>query len=236
MAYCQYYDAPSGREFCLSFGVATAQRRIMIIPPLFDEMNRMRRVIVSAMRHLERFGIASFLPDLPGCNESIADLTTHSLSTWKLAMASAANRGNSTHIASLRGGALIDETHSDLPHWRFVPAKSETLLKAMLRTRVAGDKEAGLITTSASLLKQAEHSPIELGGNWLGPQMIAELSVTEAEQLHDLRVVTLGDGPNAVTGSALWLRAEPQDDANFAVAIADDLAQWTLHRTAQCAR
>jgi hypothetical protein len=231
MAYCEYYVAQSGREFCLSFGAVTAERRIMIIPPLFDEMNRMRRVIVSAMRSLELLGIGSFLPDLPGCNESIAELSAHSLSTWKLAMASAAQTGKATHIASLRGGALIDDALPDLPHWRFTPAKGESLLKAMLRTRVAGDKEAGLITTSAILLKQAELTPIELAGNWLGPQMIAELGVTEAEPMNDIRVVALGDGPDAIIGSALWLRAEPQDDANFANAIANDLAHWS----AQCA-
>jgi len=34
-----------------------------------------------------------------------------------------------------------------------------------------------------------------------------------------------GQGEGAITGSALWLRAEPGEDAAMAQAIADDLAE-----------
>ena len=44
--------------------------RLLIIPALFDEGNRLRRLTLEVMRRLSANGIASFLPDLPGTNES----------------------------------------------------------------------------------------------------------------------------------------------------------------------
>ena len=59
------------REYCLSFGAADAKRTILILPPLFDEMNRhlqgdrRRRSACWCCLHL-----LTLLPDLPGCNET----------------------------------------------------------------------------------------------------------------------------------------------------------------------
>jgi hypothetical protein len=44
--------------------------RLLIVPALFDEGNRMRRLTVEVMRRLAASGIASVLPDLPGLQES----------------------------------------------------------------------------------------------------------------------------------------------------------------------
>ena len=44
---------------------------IMILPSLFEEANRMRRILVEVMRGLVASGLASALPDLPGTNESL---------------------------------------------------------------------------------------------------------------------------------------------------------------------
>lgn len=227
MALSQYYNAPTGRELCLGFGDPAASRRIMVIPPLFDEMNRMRRILVSAMRYLDSDSIASFIPDLPGCNESLADLAQQSLPGWRDVLTCAAQAFAATHIVSVRGGALIDDGTPELPRWRLAPVKGESLLKAMLRTRIAGDKEAGLTTSIADLLQQARQHPIELAGNWLGPDMVAELERAEPSTFGLIRTVSLGEGPDAIPGSAYWLRAEPHYDADFAQAIAADIGQWS---------
>ncbi len=227
MAYCQSYAIGDTTEYCLSVGAATATRRILIIPPLFDEMNRMRRVLVSAMRLLAAQDIASVMPDLPGCNESQSLLSDQNLSTWRNALSKAAIAAAATHIASIRGGALIDDICVGAPHWRLSPAKGETLLRAMLRTRVAGDKESGLSTTSEALIARAQTENIELAGNILGPQLVADLAITLPAQIKDVQLRTLGDGPDMIAGKALWLRAEPQDDAEFAAAIAADIALWS---------
>jgi hypothetical protein len=208
-------------EYCLSLG-SGADRRILIVPPLFDEMNRMRHVLVSAMRNLAERGVGSMLIDLPGCNESNAQLAKQDLESWRGAVAACAAQLGATHSASLRGGALIDGV-AHIPHWRLAAAKGASLLKIMVRTRIAGEKEAGRVLTEAALL--AEPGPTELAGNMLGPTMIAQLGSAEPLAVRNLTQRTLG---TEVAGSPLWLRAEPQDDPAFAAAIAEDLDRWSV--------
>ena len=85
------------------------KRQILIVPPLFDEMNRVRRVLASAMRSLTERGVGSALIDLPGCNESLVRLEEQDLAIWRAAVLACAEQLGATHIASLRGGALIDD-------------------------------------------------------------------------------------------------------------------------------
>lgn len=217
------YTVAGHDEFCLSFGGDSA-RRILVIPPLFDEMNRMRRVLASAMRDLAGRGVGSVLIDLPGGNESLASLHEQSLDTWRDAVATCARQLSVTHIASMRGGSLIDSAQLDLPHWRLAPVKGASLLKTMIRTRIAGEKEAGNSISEAALLAHAQTAPIELAGNMLGSEMVAQLAVAEPVALTNLTERKLGED---VAGAPLWLRAEPQDDAEFAAAIATDLDRWS---------
>jgi hypothetical protein len=210
-------------EHVLRFG-AGASRRILIIPPLFDEMNRCRRMFVQTMRGLAERGVGSMLIDLPGCNESLAALEDQSLDTWRAAVAVASSQLGATHIAALRGGALIDNGVADLPHWRLAPAKGANLLKTMIRTRIAGDKESGKATSEIGLMKTAKTASIQLAGNLLGPAMVAALSNAEPAEFGQLTVRALGQD---IAGSTLWLRAEPQDDPIMSAAIAADLDQWS---------
>ena len=211
-------------EACLSFGDAEAARVILIVPPLFDEMNRVRAVLISAMRELAERGTKTLLPDLPGCNESLAPIAEQTLESWREAIATAAENFDATHIASIRGGALIVSGIA-LPQWRLSSVKGSSLLKTMLRTRIASDKEGGLVTTIDSLTTDAQSGPIELSGYLLGADMLAELdgAVPADEGVE----VTLGDGPGQLRGKPLWLRAEPQEDADMSAALAAELSRWS---------
>lgn len=217
------YQFAGHDEHVLCFG-AEASRRILIIPPLFDEMNRCRRMLVQAMRGLAERGAGGILIDLPGCNESLAALGNQSLSTWREAVGAAAAQLCATHIASLRGGALVDDGATNLPHWRLAPAKGSSLFKTMIRTRIAGDKEAGKAASETGLMEAAKTGPIELAGNMLGPAMVAELASAEPAEVAQLTLRALGQD---IAGSTLWLRAEPQDDPAMSAAIAADLDQWS---------
>ena len=219
------YDIVGGQEQCLAFGPVDATRNILIIPPLFDEMNRMRRVLVSAMRDLAGRELATMLPDLPGCNESLAALAEQDLDGWRSAIAVAAEQYGATHIASLRGGCLIDDGADALPVWRLSPVKGASLLKTVIRTRIAGDKEAGLATSADELIAAGRSAPIELAGNMISPAMLASLETAEPAPLERLTLASLGE--DGVSGSALWLRAEPQDDSQMAASIADNLDRWS---------
>lgn len=204
----------------------------MIIPPLFDEMNRTRAMLVGVMRDLAARGIKTLLPDLPGCNESLADMPAQSIDSWRAAMKAAASQLGVTHIASLRGGALIDDAVA-MPHWRLAPVKGASLLKTMLRTRIASDKESGTTSTAEGLLGEALGAPVQLSGYLLGAAMLFSLEHAVVAPLSLLREVTLGDeGDNAIKGSSLWLRTEPQDNPEMSAIIAADLDRWS----ASCGR
>ncbi len=121
-----------------------------------------------------------------------------------------------------RTGVVLNPPN--LPHWRLTPAKGSSLLKTMIRTRIAGDKEADKTTSEAGLMEAAKTGPIELAGNLLGTAMVEELASTEPAEVAQLRLRALGQD---IAGSTLWLRAEPQDDPAMSAAIAADLDKWS---------
>ncbi len=215
-------------ELCLRTGPEGSGTRVLFVPPLFEESNRMRRTIVLAMRALADAGIAALLPDLPGQNESQIATVHADLLQWRAALAQAVGaEPGPVMIASIRGGSLIDDgAAAAAAWWRLAPVAGASLLRAMLRTRVAGDRELGLSSSSDGLLADAAHAPLLLAGNALSPAMVAQLQAAEPAALSRLRTVVLGDGADAIAGAPLWLRAEPGEDPAMAQAVARDIMQW----------
>lgn len=224
------YRFDGNDELCLRFGPDDAPR-LLILPPLFDEANRVRHLMVECARALAELGIASLLPDLPGCNESTVPLENAGISLWQAAlMACAEQLGPVSHVASLRGGSLIDGALGDLPRWRLAPVKGGQLLRTMLRTRIASDREAGIASNSEALMESARAQGIELAGNSLSPCMIRELDVAAPSDGRAIRLVRFADDPldadGRIAGAPLWLRAEPAHDPAMAMAMAHDIADW----------
>lgn len=216
------YETGGRSEYCLSFGTVDATRTILIVPPLFEEMNRMRRMLVEAMRALGEKGVRTLLLDLPGCNESSADMSVQTLLDWRNAVVNCASQLSATHIASIRGGCLIDDA-ANLPLWRLAPAKGASLLKSMLRTRIVADKEAGISTTVEQLLTASQSAPLDLAGVLLRQEMLAELDMALTSTTTGIHEVALAD----INGTPLWLRAEPGDDPAMSAAIAADVDRWS---------
>jgi hypothetical protein len=221
------YDFGGQSEFCLCFGERHAARTIIIIPPLFDEMNRTRRMLVEVMRTLAGRGICSLLPDLPGFNESLANISKQTVGTWRQALEEAAVQLNPTHIVSLRGGTLIDDV-ADRPILRLAPVKGASLLKTMLRSRLLADKEAGINSTIEGLMASAESGFLELSGYNLSDEMLQSIQDAAPSTSCQFQEIALAD----IDGTPLWLRAEPQDDARMSAAFADKLDVWS----ATCAK
>jgi len=190
-------------ELCLKAGGAH-QKHILFIPPLFDEMNRMRRMLVDVMRHLDGRQIGSILPDLPGTNESLFPQDKASLEIWTKALTDCASQhGCSDHIASFRGGSLIDGIVGARQHWRLTPAKGSTLLRTMMRVRIASDKESGLATTMVELTERAQSETILLAGNSISPAMFAELQENLPREQEALRIARLTESRYQTTGFRL---------------------------------
>lgn len=179
-------------------------------------------MLVEVMQSMADRGVRTLIADLPGCNESVADLAAQTLESWQDAVEEAVRQLGATHIASLRGGCLVDH-RPVLPHWRLAPVRGSSLLKAMLRTRIAAEKESGNKVTIEQLMAKARSGAIELSGNMLGVGMLQSLDKAEAVGVDNLCEVKLAD----IDGSPLWLRAEPAENADMSSAIAADLDRWS---------
>lgn len=229
LEYARYQFAGHD-ELCLKAG-SHHNKAILLIPPLFDEMNRMRQMLVDVMRLLDAKGIGSILPDLPGTNESIVPQEEASLMVWRQALINCVHTvSNCQHVAAFRGGCLIDDFSDDVRQWRLSPAKGKALLRTMMRTRMASDKEAGLSTGMAQLAEEAQRGAVNLAGNDISALMYSELEEAVPDPADDIRTAQLETSAQAadvkLPGSALWLRAEPDKDLLLSGAIATDLASW----------
>lgn len=214
-------------EACLREGPNSNGVRVLFVPPLFEEANRMRRTIVLTMRALAARGFASMIPDLPGQNDSLMPTDAASLTQWRSALQAAVTaEAGPVVIASLRGGALLDNIAGPIGWWRLAPATGASLLRTMLRTQVASDREAGKTSSIDGLMEQGRGETLLLAGNRLSPTMLSELQAATPAEVTPLCERVLGTGDNALPGTPLWLRAEPGEDRDLAVAMANDLAIW----------
>lgn len=205
----------SAEEYALAFDKGRAHR-LLILPALFDEANRMRRLTVEVMRRLDGAGIDSLLPDLPGCNESRQPLDDQTPTHWRNAMAAAASHFHATHVLGIRGGALL--VPNGLPGWRYAAVKAASILRQLLRSRIIAARERGVDENQEGLLAIGLSEGIALSGFRLGATFLQEFQALEPQA--GLTEIDQG----MIGGSGLWLRAEPDEDREQADALAAVLA------------
>lgn len=194
-------------------------RRLLIVPALFDEGNRLRRFTAQTMRELDALGIDCFLPDLPGSNESPEPLIDQTVTGWHTALTAAARHFAATRVLAIRSGALVAP---DLPGWHYAPVTGSAVLRQMLRARILTAREAGREESQAELMETGARLGLELNGYPLGPAMIAGLQA--AQPGSDRAVISQAD----IGGSGLWLRAEPDEAPDQSRALAGLIAgaEW----------
>lgn len=176
------------------------------------------------MRALSALGTPSLLPDLPGQNDSLIATEDVRFADWRTALAElTAAEDRPLLVASWRGGTLIDDVAINaIGWWRMAPIAGANIVKAMVRTRIAGDKEAGRQSSAEAIRASATQAPIELAGNFLSAAMLDALEAARPAPVDPLRQIS----PPQLGGSALWLRAEPGEDAAMAEAMAADIHAW----------
>ena len=215
---CPAADSGTRAEAALLFD-GGREKRLMVLPPLFEEANKLRHLIVEVMRRLDATGIDSVLPDLPGCNESLAILAEQTLDGWREAAAAAARHFRATAVLTIRGGALLRP--EGLPGWDYAPQDGAKILRNMVRARVIASKEAGDAETREGIEALGRSEGIALAGWQLGAPMFTALE--QAEVAPREGGVALLD-QETVGGRPLWLRADPDHDAAQADAIAATIA------------
>jgi hypothetical protein len=215
------WPSPAGEEYALTFDEGRAHR-VLVLPAWFDESNKLRHFTVEVMRRLDGAGIDSFLPDLPGCNESLAPLQAQTLANWRVEAAKASAWVAATHVLTVRAGAMI--APDTLPGWRYAPVAGASQLRGLLRARVLAAREAGRDEDRDALLAEGRERGLDLGGYRLGAAMLAELEAAELASSGIQRDVAQGD----LGGGGLWLRAEPDHDPRQADALAAIIAMGLL--------
>ncbi|OZA91131.1 MAG: hypothetical protein B7X57_10610 [Erythrobacter sp. 34-65-8] len=198
------------------------QYRVLVVPAFFDEANKLRRQVVAVMDRLDHSGIDSFLPDFPGCNDSLQPLEKQTLAGWRFAAEAAQMHFRATHCLTIRSGALL--APPDLPGWRYAPAGGSQLIRAMMRARTIAAKEAGRDESMAAIEAAGRKAGTELAGWSLGTEMFSSLVDAKLPEAEGLTDIPQGD----IGGSGLWLRAEPGEDQSQADALAAIIAVGVL--------
>ena len=191
---------------------------ILFVPPLFEDMNRTRALIVATMRRLAERGFGCWLPDLPGTGESERALEECGWDDWRGAVRDAGERiGEATAIVSLRGGCLLDDAAKGGAFWRFAPVEGASLARDLARS--------GLVTAGGS------------AGYPLGDSLSAGLRASTLRPVAPLRTARLatdlGAADAKLEGPALWRRSEPGSSAQLSAAMAADIADW-IERCGGC--
>jgi len=223
MRLATWFSDSGGEEYAIGYDSGAATR-VLVIPALFDEANKLRRFTIGVMRALAAGGIDSVLPDWPGCNESRAPLTAQTLHSWRDAARAAAGHFRASHVLTIRGGTLVDP--GVLPALAYAPVAGASILRAMLRGAVISEREAGREVTREALLERGRREGLVLAGYPIGAAMLAELETAEpAPAGRTLAQAELG-------GPGLWLRAEPGDDPEQAGRLAGLVASFIAEAAA----
>ena len=169
---------------------------LLVLPPLFEELNRTRALLLQTMRALAGLGWRCVLPDLPGTGESETGLEAVEWRHWRDAAIAAAEGAVATF--SVRGGALLDDVTQR--RWRLSPVAGAALVRDLERTALTG---ASGYTPSAALLEALREALPAPG---------------------DVRTARLASDPAPAhvrfEGPPLWRRSEPAGSPPLAAAIA----------------
>ena len=215
---CPLSDGRTSDELLVTHGTG-GEKRILIIPPLFGEHNAMRRQLIEVMRRLADSRSETLLPDLPGWNESVEPLQHQTLAHWRDAIRVIAQTLQVSAVLAVRSGALL--VPAELSAWLYAPQPGEQVLRTMVRARIIASREAGFEETSEAVCTEGRTTGVTLGGWQIGPELFGELENADvaANPAHIIIDQAMIGGP------ALWLRAEPDEDAAQADALATTILE-----------
>ena len=211
-----HYIAGGEPEFMLAYGPDNGPQ-LLILQPLFEEMNRCPALVAALCRDLAQRGFGCWLPDLPGTGESPRALEAVDWPLWNEAAAAAAalieeQSGRPAACVSLRGGALLDSVVRTR-RWRFAPTSGRSLLSDLRRSALAGGGD-----------------PAAPAGYWLSSALSDALHAADVVAHDENRTLRLvSDDRRAdrhIDASPLWRRPEPTKDDALAAQLVEDIVEW----------
>ena len=212
LAY-ETYRSDGRQEWMMRIG-ARSGRPILLVPALFEEMNRTRALAAAILRALAARGHGCWLPDLKGAGESEAPLQSVQWDEWRHDVAAASAHveqaaGAPPLVASIRGGCLVDDSAAGIGWWRLAPVAGASLARDMARAGLAGVEWAGYAPSA------------ELRGRLEDATALDQAPLRVARLQSDA-----GKADARLPGPALWRRSEPGGSAELAEAAAADIASW----------
>jgi alpha-beta hydrolase superfamily lysophospholipase len=206
----------SDREFMLSYGPNDGPQ-LLVLQPLFEEMNRCRATIAGICRELGTRGIGCWLPDLPGTGESLRALHDVAWADWRSAVDAAAatireQTGVPPATVAIRGGALLDDAVAGRA-WRLAPTTGRSLLSDLRRSALASGSD-----------------PAHPAGYTLSPALADALATSEPASGGDVRTVRLASderpADQRIDGSPIWRRPEPVTDSLLEHCLVEEIVAW----------
>ncbi len=210
------YAWRGGSEAILTRGVGN-DCHVLVIPPLFEEMNFGRALLAEIGRILASCGVTTWLPDLPGTGESLVRLETLGWLDWREAMAGAASHvaastGRPPLTCAFRGGALLDGAAVAAARWRYASASGAALLRQLRQVQRITASEAGTDVP-------ADAEIVYLAGYPLSRALRDGLMAAKPDDMpHRDALGRAGTPP--------WRRAEPAPDRELAQYLAADIGDW----------
>lgn len=204
---------------------------LLLVPPLFEELNRCRALIAGVMRGVATAGFQAVLPDLPGSGESPRSLADIEWEDWTGALGLVSfdlqARNRTPFVASFRGGCLIEQQAGAAARWRFAPATASALVRDLVRAKQSTLPNR---VSAQELETQARGDVTEFAGYTIPPAIFAGLAGATIEEEDPVRVVRLESDPTPadlkLPGKPLWRQSEPGNDPALAAALIVDLVAW----------
>lgn len=194
--HAEFIDGTQGPLFVLTRGHRSPGARwVLVVPPLFEEMNKSRRTCAVLTRELAKQGWVTAQVDLFGTGDSAGEISAASWSGWQADVMAAIHwiiRGGGLldGVVAVRAGALLagtvlggsDLSLSRLALWQPV-LKGDQYLSAFLRTRIAANAFQGRGGETVAGLKQAlsDGQSVEVGGYALTRNLTCGLGACELE-------------------------------------------------------
>lgn len=212
-----FLDGAAGKLFCtgtLHPHTRTPRRKLLILPPFAEEMNKSRHILAALAAAIGEAGHDVLMPDLYGTGDSTGDFSEATLEIWRADIDVAIERldpGDGLELIGLRAGALLAADtlvrHKVRSMTLLQPlADGRQQLTQMLRLRLAGGLMGGGEKETATQLKQrlASGECLEIAGYGLSAQLAA-----------DLETLTLAEVLPAGVEYIRWIEVAPQPDRSL---------------------
>lgn len=248
-----FLDGAAGRVFCtgaLQERQDNQQRRVLIIPPFAEEMNKSRHVLAALSRALEQAGNDVLMPDPYGTGDSEGDFGDATLDIWRADIDAAIQHlggKGALDLVGLRFGALLAADAASRHAVRSLTllhpqTAGRQQLTQMLRLRLAGGLMGGGVETAAQLKQRlAAGETLEIAGYRLTGQLaddleslsLAQMCPADVQQVNWIELAPQPDRPLMPASHSVidaWKAAGVSIDS--AIVVCDQF--WATQEIAQC--